>query len=131
MYEFWYFYVKTKYGEKVKLCDMDTDSCIVCIKTDDIYKDTAGDIGAIFDTSNYELDKQLIKGKNKNIIKLVKDELGKKIMIQFLRLRVKTYSYLIHDGNEDKKAKSTRKCSIKRKVKFENYRNCYSNFRKL
>ena len=52
-------------------------------------------------------------------------------MIQFLRLRVKTYSYLIHDGNEDKKAKSTRKCSIKRKVKFENYRNCYSNFRKL
>ena len=78
MYEFWYFYVKTKYGEKVKLCDMDTDSCIVCIKTDDIYKDTAEDIGAIFDTSNYELDKQLIKGKNKNIIKLVKDELGKK-----------------------------------------------------
>ena len=131
MYEFWYFYVKTNYGEKVKLCDMDTDSCIVCIKTDDIYKDTAEDIGAIFDTSNYELDKQLIKGKNKNIIKLVKDELGKKIMIQFLRLRVKTYSYLIHDGNEDKKAKSTRKCSIKRKVKFENYRNCYSNFRKL
>ena len=131
MYEFWYFYVKTKYGEKVKLCDMDTDSCIVCIKTDDIYKDTAEDIGAIFDTSNYELDKQLIKGKNKNIIKLVKDELGKKIMIQFLRLRVKTYSYLIHDGNEDKKAKSTRKCSIKRKVQFENYRNCYSNFRKL
>ena len=78
MYEFWYFYVKTNYGEKVKLCDMDTDSCIVCIKTDDIYKDTAEDIGAIFDTSNYELDKQLIKGKNKNIIKLVKDELGKK-----------------------------------------------------
>ena len=78
MYEFWYFYVKTNYGEKVKLCDLDTDSCIVCIKTDDIYKDTAEDIGAIFDTSNYELDKQLIKGKNKNIIKLVKDELGKK-----------------------------------------------------
>ena len=59
MYEFWYFYVKPKYGEKVKLCDMDTDSCIVCIKTNNIYKDTAEDVGAIFDTSNYELDKQL------------------------------------------------------------------------
>ena len=52
-------------------------------------------------------------------------------MTQFLRLRVKTYSYLMHDGNEDKKAKGTRKCSIKRKVKFKNYRNFYSNFRKL
>ena len=30
----------------------------------------------------------------------------------------------MHDGNEDKKAKGTKKCSIKRKVKFENYRNC-------
>ena len=59
MYEFCYFYVKPKYGEKVKLCDMDTDSCIVCIKTNNIYKDTAEDVGAIFDTSNYELDKQL------------------------------------------------------------------------
>ena len=59
MYEFWCFYVKPKYGEKVKLCDMDTDSCIVCIKTNSIYKDTAEDVGAIFDTSNYELDKQL------------------------------------------------------------------------
>ena len=39
MYEFWYDYVKPKYGEKAKLCDMDTDSFIVYINTDDIYKD--------------------------------------------------------------------------------------------
>ena len=38
MYEFWYDYLKPKYGEKVKLCHMDTDSFIVYIKTDDIYK---------------------------------------------------------------------------------------------
>ena len=38
MYEFWYDYVKLKYGEKVKLCYMDTDSFIAYIKTDDIYK---------------------------------------------------------------------------------------------
>ena len=44
--------------------------------------------------------------------------------MQFLRLGEKIYSYLMHDGNEDKKAKDTKKCSIKRKVKFENYRNC-------
>ena len=44
MYEFWYDYVKPKYGEKVKLCYMDTDSFIGYIKIDDIYKDTAEDL---------------------------------------------------------------------------------------
>ena len=56
MYEFWYDYVKPKYGEKVKLCYMDTDSFIVYIKTDDIYKDIAEDVETRFDTSNYELE---------------------------------------------------------------------------
>ena len=41
MHEFWYDYVKPKYGEKAKLCYMDTDSFIVYIKTDDTYKDVA------------------------------------------------------------------------------------------
>ena len=39
MYELWFDYVKRKYGEKTKLCNMDTDSFIVYIKTDDVYKD--------------------------------------------------------------------------------------------
>ena len=53
-YEFWYDYVKPKYGEKVKLCYMDTDSFIqtVYIKTDDIYKDIADNHETRFDTSN-------------------------------------------------------------------------------
>ena len=55
MYEFWYDYVKPKYGEKAKLCYMDTDSFIVHVKTDDIYKDIAEDVQTKFDTSNYEL----------------------------------------------------------------------------
>ena len=44
MYEIWYDFVKPKYGEKVKLCYMDTDSFIVYIKTKDIYKDIAEDV---------------------------------------------------------------------------------------
>ena len=44
MYEFWYDYVKPKYSEKAKLCCMDTDSFIVYIKTDDIYKGIAEDV---------------------------------------------------------------------------------------
>ena len=56
MHEFWYEYVKTKYDEKAKLCYMDTDSFIVYIKTDDIYKDIAEDVETRFETSNYELE---------------------------------------------------------------------------
>ena len=44
MYEFWYDYVKPKYGEKASLCYMDTGSFIVQVKIDDIYKDIAVDV---------------------------------------------------------------------------------------
>ena len=54
----------------------------------------------------------------------MKNELGGKIMIKFVGLRAKTYSYLIDDGSIDKKAKGTKKCVIKRKLKYENYKNC-------
>ena len=77
-----------------------------------------------FDTSNYESDRPLPKGKNKNVIGLMRDELGGKIMTKFFGLRAKTYSYLIDQSSEDKKAKGTKKCVIKRKLKFENYKNC-------
>ena len=50
MYEFWYDYVKPKYGENVKLCYIDTGSFIVHVKTNDIYKDIAEDVETRFDT---------------------------------------------------------------------------------
>ena len=55
MYEFWYDYLKPKFDEKEKLCYMDTDSFIVYIKTDDIYKDIAENVEIRFDTLSYEL----------------------------------------------------------------------------
>ena len=54
----------------------------------------------------------------------MKDEYGGKIMINFVGLKAKTCSYLIDDSSEDKKAKCTKKCAIKRKLKLENYKNC-------
>ena len=53
----------------------------------------------------------------------MKDELGGKIMIKIVELGAKTYSDLEDDSSEDKKAKSTKKCITKRKLKFENYKN--------
>ena len=77
------------------------------IKTEDFYKDIADDVEKRFDTSNYECDRLLPKGKYKTVIELMKDELGGKIMREFVALRPKTYSYLMDDGRSDKKAKGT------------------------
>ena len=124
MYEFWYDYMKPKYNDNVKLCYMDTDSFIMNIKTNDFYKDISNDFGNSFDTSNYEVNRPLPTGKNKKIIGLMKDERGGKIITEFVTLRSKTYSFLIDYGKENKKAKGTRKCVIKNKIKFNNYNRC-------
>ena len=63
MYEFWYDYKKVKHGENSKLCYMDTDSFIVHVKADDIYKNITEDVETRFNTSNFELDRPLPKGK--------------------------------------------------------------------
>ena len=57
----------------------------------------------------------------------MKDELGGNIMTEFCALIPKTYSYLIDDCKEDKKAKETKKCVIKRRLKFNNYKYCLLN----
>ena len=86
MYEFWYDYMKPKYGNKVKLCYTDTDSFIINIKTNDFYEDIASDVEDRFDTSNYEVNRPLPVGKNKTVIGLMKDELGGKVIAEFSTL---------------------------------------------
>ena len=49
---------------------MDTDSLIVCIKTDDIYRDIAEDVETRFETSNCDLDRPSLKEKRKNLLLL-------------------------------------------------------------
>ena len=127
MYGFWYGYMKPKYGDTVKLCYMDTDSFIMYIKTEDFYEDIVNDVAKGFDTSNYEVDRPLPTGKNNKVIGLMKDELGGTVMTEFVALRPETYSYLTDDFEEDKKAKGTKKCVIKRRLKFSDYKDCLLN----
>ena len=124
MYEFYelYDYMKPNYDNNVKLCYMDTDSFIMDIKTNDFYKDIANDVENRFDTSNYEVNRPLPK-----VIGLIKDELGGKIIAEFVTLRPKTYSDLTDDGKEDKKAEGTKKCVIKKMIKFNDYKKCLLN----
>ena len=124
MYDFWYDYMKPKYNDNVKLCYVDTDGFIMDIKTEDFYKDIANDVEERFDTSNYEVNRLFPTGKNKKVIGLMKDELGGGIITEFVALRPKTYSYLTDDCKENKKAKGTKKCVIKRMIKFNDYKNC-------
>ena len=127
MYEFWYDYMKPKYDNNIKLCYMDTDSFIINIKTNDFYEDVANDVENRFDTSFSEVNRPLLMGRNKKVIGLMKDELGGKIITEFITLRPKTYSYLTDDGKEDKKAKGTKKCVIKKMIKFNDYKKCLLN----
>ena len=127
MYEFWYDYMKPKYNDSVRLCYMDTDSFIMNIKTNGFYEDIASDVENRFDTTNYEVKRPLLMGKNKKVIGLIKDELGGKINTDIVILRPKTYSFLTDDGKEDKKAKETKKCVIKKMIKFNDYKKCLLN----
>ena len=80
MYEFWYDYLKPKYGDRVKLCYTDTDSFIIYIKSEDFFADISNDVEKWFDTSNYDKNdkRPLPIGKNKKVPSLFKDELGGK-----------------------------------------------------
>ena len=105
---------------------MDTDRFIIQIETEYFYKDIANDVAKWFDTSNFSEDdkRPLPRGINKKVIGLFKYELGSNIMIEFVPLRSKTYSYLMDDGNSDKKAKEKKKFIIKREIKFKSYKDC-------
>ena len=124
IYEFWYDYMKRKYGDMVKLCYTDTDTFVMTIKTKDFYKDIAEDVQESLDTSNYSVDRLLPKRKNKKVIGLMKNELGGGIIIEFVALRPKTYSYMTNEFIEMKKAKGIKKCVIKKMFKFEDYKKC-------
>ena len=88
---------------------MDTHSFIVHVNTDDIYKDIAQHPETRFDTSSQEIDRPLPMRKNKQMIRLMKDELGGQIMEEFVGLKENDDKYKI--------AKDTKLCVIKRKFK--------------
>ena len=87
--------------KKAKLCYMDTDSFIVYMKRDDIYKNIAEDVEIRFQSSIYKVERPLTKRNNGKVVGFIKDELGGKIMTEFKGLRAKTYNNLIDDDNKN------------------------------
>ena len=129
MCEFWYDYVKPKCNDKPKLCYMDTDSFVINIFTEDFLGYINNDVERWFDTSNHDKNdkKPLQIGVNKKVIGMFKHELGGKIIKEFCALRAKTYTYLMDDDSKNKKAKGVKRCVVKRRLMFENYKDSLFN----
>ena len=113
------------YGDKIRLCYIDTDSFIMHIKTDDFYKDISADVDKWFHASNFNKNdnRPLEIDKNKKLLCKFKDKIGSKTMTKFVALRAKTCSFLIDEYTDEdyeknkivnKKAKKTKKCVVER-----------------
>ena len=136
MYEFYYDCMRPKCGSKVRLCYMDTDSFVYKIEIKDFYRDIAKDVEKRFDTTRYSKDgnRPLPIRRNKNVIGLMKDELGEKIMSEFVALRAKMYAYRKIDrltaqhehfvACNEKRCKGTKKRVVSEGVMFHDYKTC-------
>ena len=135
IYEFHYDYMRPKYGSKFNLRYMDTGGFVYEIEAKDFYRDIAkglekGLYRERFNTSGYSKDdnRPLPIGENKKVIGLMKDELGGKIMTEFVALRVKMYAYRKIDKEvEEKRCKGTKKCVVSEGLTFDDYKACLSD----
>ena len=92
MYQFWYDHLKNKYNNKVELIYTDTDSLIIKVETDDIYKDMLEDKN-LYDFSEYPKDHPNYDITNKKVLGTFKDEMKSLIITEFIGLKPKMYSF--------------------------------------
>ena len=126
MYDFHYNYIIPKYGNKAKLLFTDTDSFLYEIETEDFYKDISGDVRDRFDTSKYKEGHPsgIPTGINKKVLGMFKDETEGKIIKEFVGLRSKLYSYIMEEGEENKKCKGVKKQVVEENITHEDYKTC-------
>ena len=125
MYEFHYDYAKKKWKD-LKLFFTDTDSLLYEIGTEDFFADIAEVVLTMYDTSDYKQPpfEGFPIGRNKKVIGLMKDEVAGKQTEEFVGLRPKQYSLEMFSGGDKKKYKGVSKAVVKRKIPFEDYKEC-------
>ena len=126
MYRFHYDYLLPKFGDRIALCYMDTDSFVYCIQTEDFYMDIATDVDLWLDTSTYSHSnaRPLPIGQNEKIVGLVKDKLRGKIMTWFTGLRSKSYACKMLDGSEGKCCKGVKCCVVAKTIAYKDFEHC-------
>ena len=113
MYDFFYNELKKQYGPKCELLYTDTDSLLVEIETDDVYKDIEKNKD-LYDTSDYPKEHKLYSNINKKVLGKMKDECNGTPIVEFVCLRPKMYSILKADEKNIKKAKGVKKSVVNR-----------------
>ena len=108
MYQFWYDHLKNKYNNKVELIYTDTDSFIIQVETDNIYKDMLENKN-LYDFSDYPINHRNYDITNKKVLCKFKDELNSLIITEFIGLKPKMYSFDYIDNNV--------------KIKYDEYNN--------
>ncbi|XP_015795590.1 uncharacterized protein LOC107371957 [Tetranychus urticae] len=125
MYEIHYDSFKQHFGERIKLLYTYTDSLIYDIKSDDITKDMEG-LSSLMDYSNYPNDHVLFSDCNLKKVGYLKDEMGGKVIEEFVALKPKLYAIKVEDAIM-KRAKGVQKSVLKKKINFDDYLNCLYN----
>ena len=127
MYEFWYNHLKVKYNDKIKLIYTDTDSFVIEINTDDIYKDMFENKD-LYDFPEYPTDHPNYSLTNKKVLGKFIDELNSKLIAEFCALKPKMYSYKYIDNYLDmlKNCESDEYKLIKSKIHSNEYIDNYT-----
>ena len=121
MYDFYYNQLKAEYGDRCELLYTDTDSLLLEIQTNDVYRDMA-ERADLYDTSDYPKDHPLHSTANKKVLGKMKDECAGRQIAEYVGLRPKMYSILEASGGNIKKAKGVKKGVVKKRIRHEQYR---------
>ena len=130
MYDFYYNYIKKKYGDQAKLLFTDTDSLTYEIEAQDVYSDFWNDKNR-FDNSDYRQDSRYFDKTNKKVIGKFKDEAVGIPVTEFVVLRSKMYSYMKDNQKRGKTAKGIKKNIVKNNIKHENYKEVLFNNKQI
>lgn len=129
LYQFHYSVMKKKYHQNIRLCYTDTDSLLYLLDTNDFYEDMK-EMLPYFDTSNFETNNIYgIPIANMKIPGYFKDEMGGKVISEFVGLRAKLYC-INTEATSIKKAKGVKKC-VTKKLNMNKYKNCLYNSEEL
>jgi len=112
MYDFYYNQLKARYGPKCELIYTDTDSLILDIQREDVYKDM-NENQRVYDTSNYPKDHPLYDKRNKKVLGKMKDECGGEAIEEVFAMKPKMYSVKLAEKNIKKAKGVKKKCDRK------------------
>ena len=120
MYDFYYRQLKNQYGDRCQLLYTDTDSLLLEIQTEDVYRDM-GKHARLYDTSDYPREHPLHSVENKKVLGKMTDECAGRPIAEYVGLRPKMYSILEANGDNIKKAKGVKKAVVKKHIRHKQY----------